>query len=316
LQDELNEAELQLEEQRSRNERLDAFDEEAAQLEEELLAVDLDRREKTIQFAEERIERLNRRRALISEMIDRGTMVEIDRERIDEQIEQTQLEREKAELEREQRRAAKKTADFERERGRIERTMRVEELKRRVELLETRLKRESEVRSPFDGVVVELRAATQTALNVGDPVMLLQPLDEADSTLEAILYVSATTGKRIRRGMDALISPSTVNREEHGSLVGEVSYISDVPTSRSAMMAVLSDHDLVEQLTREVGVPLEMRVRLRRDERTPSGYEWTSALGPPRPISAGTLCQAEVTVRKQRPIALVIPMGPDEIESR
>ena len=40
---------------------------------------------------------------------------------------------------------------------------------------------------------------------------------------------------------------------------------------------------------------------------TPSGYDWTSSEGPPVTISAGTLCTGTVTVKRQRPISLVIP---------
>ena len=86
-----------------------------------------------------------------------------------------------------------------------------------------------------------------------------------------------------------------------------MTYIANIPTSKQAMAAVLSDDDLVEQFTREIGLPLEMRVELIRDPKTFSGYEWTSTLGPLKKISAGTLCEGSVTVKRQSPLSLVIP---------
>jgi HlyD family secretion protein len=73
------------------------------------------------------------------------------------------------------------------------------------------------------------------------------------------------------------------------------------------MVAVLSDVDLVERFTREIGLPLQLIVDLEPDSNTPSGYKWTSSTGPQARISPGTLCRASVTVKRQAPISMVIP---------
>ena len=125
--------------------------------------------------------------------------------------------------------------------------------------------------------------------------------------LEAILYVSAATGKNIIVGMEVSLNPSTVPQEEFGSMKGIVTFIAQVPTSMSAMTVTLSDQDLAERFTSEIGTPLEMHVALNGAD-TFSGYEWTSAEGPPRKISANTLCSGSVTVKRQSPLSLVIPI--------
>ena len=94
---------------------------------------------------------------------------------------------------------------------------------------------------------------------------------------------------------------------------GVVESIAEVPTSKSAMLAVLADEDMVDKFTREMGLVYQMEVSLEpaprppSDEATVSGYRWTSSDGPPVMISAGTLCTGTVTVERQRPISLVIP---------
>ncbi len=90
-------------------------------------------------------------------------------------------------------------------------------------------------------------------------------------------------------------------------MLGEIVFIADVPTSKSAMMAVLSDQDLVEKFTREIGLPLQARVKLVTNDETASGFQWTSSNGPPARVSAGTLCRGSVTIKTQRPVELVIP---------
>jgi HlyD family secretion protein len=50
-----------------------------------------------------------------------------------------------------------------------------------------------------------------------------------------------------------------------------------------------------------------VRAPLRRAD-TPSGYLWSSAIGPSVSITSGTLCEAQIIVERQRPISLVIPL--------
>lgn len=90
-------------------------------------------------------------------------------------------------------------------------------------------------------------------------------------------------------------------------MLGVVSYVAKVPTSKPAMEARLGDKDLAEKLTQEIGLPLEVRVVLTRSDHTFSGYEWTSSDGPPTVITAGTLCSGSVTIHSQRPVELLIP---------
>lgn len=304
--DQLNDAISQLEELRLQNVRLTEFDVGEVELQAELTAEEFSRLDRTIQFSRQRLERLTTRRAIIEDLRNQGMLTDIDLFRVDEEMETAMIAVEHAELEKERLTASNRRADFQRERERLKRELEIEELTRRVDILRNRLERESHVQSPYGGRVVEVRAAAHTAVGVGDPILLIEPVDARAAGLEAILYVSAATGKRVKQGMLVDLAPSTVKREEHGTLRGEVTFIADVPTSRKAMTAVLSDAHLVEQFSREIGLVLEMRVSLNRAE-TPSGYEWSSETGPPVQISAGTLCDGFVTVDTRRPISFVMP---------
>lgn len=307
VRDLLLEAESRLDELIAQDQTLGEFETRESDVQHALAGVEQARLRRLIEFSQERLERLRTRRELVTRLIADGALSAIEIERLDEERETITLSIERATLELEQSEARLRNAEFERRRGRLERSLRIDEMRRRAGMLAARLERESLVRSPVRGRVVEIRAAMHAAITVGDPVMLLEPLDEQSAALEAVLYVSAATGKRIQRGMPVELTPSTVRREEHGSLVGTVSFIADVPTSKSAMMAVLSDADMVERFTQRIGLPLEMRVALVPDPGTPSGFRWTSAEGPPIAISAGTLCDGAVTIRRQSPLSLVIP---------
>lgn len=305
--DELDEAESQLQERRKQQQSHAEFDQREEELQESLAAVETERLQQTMDFSQQRLARLDAEREVVEDLVAKGMMTEIDLHKVAEQIEEAELKKEEARLEIEQLVARNRNDSFQRERDRMKRDLEVDELEGKVSMLRSRLERESRVTSRIPGRVVEVRAAVQTTVTMGDAILLVEPAGSESGELEAILYVSAATGKRVKQGMEVHISPSTVKREEYGSMVGSVSFIADVPTSKSAMLAVLSDKDLVEKFTEQIGLPLQARVALRTDAETQSGFLWTSSDGPPARISAGTLCRGSVTVKEQRPIELVIP---------
>jgi HlyD family secretion protein len=193
------------------------------------------------------------------------------------------------------------------------RQLRINDVKRTVAGLEERLERTSHVVSPFSGRVAEVRVSRRyTEIKTGTPILLLVPGGEQDD-LMAVVYVPAAEGKQVAEGMRVEVCPSTVRREEHGYLVGEVVAVAELPTTEQAMQARLSDAGLVQAFVKTSGIPLEVQVRLRPDPGTPSGYEWSSRGGPPTRLSRGTLCTASFVVKEQRPASLAIPLLKDKL---
>ncbi len=308
IRDELEETRSQLRDLQTQNRRLDEFDAREEALQADLAKREKERLQQFIDYATQRLKRLRDQHVTVTGLVDDGMMTPIDRHNVEEDIEQTELDQVKALLDMEQIDNRNSEAAFGRERARMKRDFELEKLQGKVAMLESRFERESQVISQVEGRVVEVRAAEHTTVAEGDPILLLEPTDaEATGELEAILYVSAATGKRVRPDMDVHISPSTVKREEYGSMLGRVMAVADGPTSKPAMLARLSDVDLVEKLTQETGLPLQVNVALITTEATFSGFAWTSSEGPPTRISAGTLCSGSVTVKEQRPVELLIP---------
>ena len=110
----------------------------------------------------------------------------------------------------------------------------------------------------------------------------------------------------VQVGMEALVSPSTVAKEEFGYMRGTVISVGEFPTTYEGMFRVLKNEDLVNAL-RAGGAPIEVRISLVPDPGSPSGYTWTSPQGPPSPIQNGTPAGATITVKQSRPISLVLP---------
>lgn len=181
--------------------------------------------------------------------------------------------------------------------------LRVTALERELAGLRKDLDLASNVVSPYSGEVIELRVAPGSAITAGVPLLSIQPdLDQ----LDVLVYVPSVMVKQIHAGLEAQISPSTVRREEFGYLRGEVTSVADYPATPAALMRNFQNEPLVSSLT-GAGPVTELHVRLFADPATPSGYRWSSPLGPRLKLSSGTLVSVQVVTRRQKPIHLVVP---------
>jgi HlyD family secretion protein len=166
------------------------------------------------------------------------------------------------------------------------------------------LTQNTQIISPVDGRVLEIKVSAGSVLAVGAPVVAIE---SEGQKLEALIYIPAERGKNVKLGMPVRIEPSTVKREEFGTMVGTVVTISDFPMTPQGMAAVLHNENLVTRFSKE-GAAYAATVSLEQDPETVSGYRWAVGQGPPIRLTSGTLTRAEITTRRQRPLDLVVPL--------
>jgi HlyD family secretion protein len=222
----------------------------------------------------------------------RHELTDAQQRKEDTQNEILKLKEQKADLE------AQRQRDMEQSQYRLN------EARRQVDKLAGELGRDTKVVSPIDGRVLEIKVSPGSVLSVGTPVIVVET---EGTTLDAILYVAADRGKSVKSGMEVRLEPSTVKREEFGTMVGTVESISEFPITPQGMAAVLHNDGLVTRFSK-AGAPYAARVRLKRNEGTISGYQWAVGKGPALPLTSGTLTKAEITTRERRPIELIVPM--------
>lgn len=169
--------------------------------------------------------------------------------------------------------------------------------------LNAKLAENVNVLSPQAGRVLEILADRGAVVNPGTPILSLEVISEE---LEAVLFVPASEGKRVRPGMAVLVSPSTVKREEYGAMLGKVTWAAAFPATARGMNRLLGNEALVTKLL-EKGPLIQVNVALVRDPATPTGYRWSSSRGPRLDISSGTLATGNIVVKEERPINLMIP---------
>ena len=169
--------------------------------------------------------------------------------------------------------------------------------------LNARLTENVSVVSPFSGRVLEVLADRGDVVAPGSAILSVEVVSE---DLLAVLFVPASSGKRVQPGMTVRVSPTTIKREEYGSILGKVTWVAEFPSTSRGMTRLLGNEALVTGLM-GAGPPIQVNVALTRDPSTPTGFRWSSSRGPNLKISSGTLAVGNVIVREDRPISLLIP---------
>jgi HlyD family secretion protein len=307
LRDRVLKARTALAARRQELERLVAFGSADATL--QRAAIDAERttlratlasQERTIRWLEEKVRNQQ-------QLVEEGLVTRTALTNTQQQLDQARERRQQAQAELA--RAEVRQLDLRNRRGAEQQALEiaVAEQTQALNDLERELRVKGEIVAPYRGRILEVLAERGSVIGAGEPVVTLDLSGRMVKGLEAVLYVPSKQGKQVRPGMRIQIAPSTVKPEEHGFMVGRVTYVSDFPASSRAMRRTLKNDKLVTQLSGE-DAPYELHADLEVDPETYSRYRWTSADGPPMRIQSGTMAAAAVTVRSRRPIEMVLPL--------
>lgn len=209
------------------------------------------------------------------------------------------------------------TADIRDRRELLDLDMKVEAASRHVSLIEEQRQQAEQVVSPYAGTVAELKQDVGRLVQQGGPLLTLlpdpggqvqepRPGQGRGTSLQVVLFVPGSEGKRVTPGMTVEITPSTVRREEHGFMFARVKRVAHIPATIEGMLHVLKNQQLATSLSAG-GAPFAVDVELLTDHRTPSGFVWSSTPGPETTVSPGTLATGRVWVRRLRLIEFAVP---------
>jgi HlyD family secretion protein len=123
---------------------------------------------------------------------------------------------------------------------------------------------------------------------------------------EVVAVIAHDMAKRVLPGMDVQVRPTTVKKEQYGSMRGRVASITDRGVSTDELHAVLRNLELTKSLMNGAS-PLLVHVELFGDPNTQSGFAWWTGDGPPFRVTRGTRIAIDVIVEETRPLALIMP---------
>ncbi len=305
LRRELAGAEAQLEDLQDRYIRLETAHEARAEREAEADARRLATIEATQAALRDRLVLLRDRAEKLAPLAERGVIPEL--RVIEAQIAVADLEERISGLDVDAQAIGLEAAERQADRSfeLLEDRLSIEEQQRKIARIGAQLDEEKVITATRDGQVVEIKVNPGDVLPAGGALATLAP-DVLGRDLQALMYVPPADGKRVVIGMIAEIAPTTVEKEVYGHIVAEVVSVSPLPATPEGMRRVLQNDQLVEQLSLG-GAPIEVRLSLKLDPDTPTGFAWSASQGPTGGVGAGTLLEGKVVIEERPIIDLVIP---------
>lgn len=187
--------------------------------------------------------------------------------------------------------------------------LRIQELERSIDRIQNQLDTKGDILSEYTGRIVEVTAAVGQFIGMGKRLGSVA-VEKTEQDLIALVYYDVSDGKRIEVDMDALISPSTVQRARFGSMIGTVIEVSSFPVTTESVTNIVGNAEVAQRLTAGAN-KIEVRCTLKSDPDSHSGFQWTSGKGPGRAaadITTGTTVKVYTTIEYRQPISYVIPL--------
>ena len=170
--------------------------------------------------------------------------------------------------------------------------------------LQTRLAVENSLISPYDGTIIEQKFLPGEIIHAGQALFAVE-VDSQSDELIALMYVPAIDNRKIKPGMTAQMSISSIDSRTQGYLLGRVLSVSRFPVSGISINKWTGNTELTDWILALNGnSAAEVRVALIKDRGNPSGYMWSNVVGADEnAITSGTIFNSTIVYRRQPPLA-------------
>ena len=174
-------------------------------------------------------------------------------------------------------------------------------------------KEKATLKATVDGLVTNISVVEGSILAQGNEVARVQQGKAKDRAV--VCYIPVSSGKKIKKGMEVMVYPTTVNKQEYGHMEAVVKSVDGYLTSSDEMQKQLGNENLVESFLQN-GPVVKVTCTLREDDTTASGYFWSSKKGKDVSITAGTMVEANIVTEKKAPITMLIPLLKEKLTIR
>lgn len=181
----------------------------------------------------------------------------------------------------------------------------IDDLKRQIRVVEAQIAEESQIRSDYQGQILDLTITPGQFVAAGTRLGTLAKTQLGQS-LQAISFFAIADAKRIQPGMRIELTPDIEARERFGGIIGQVTSVARLPATPADISRLVGNERLAEQLV-NAGTVIQVGARLSTDPANADRLRWTFSEGPIFPIQAGTTTQARIEVERRSPLGYMAP---------
>lgn len=164
------------------------------------------------------------------------------------------------------------------------------------------------IASNLKGTILEVFVRPGNYLGMGSPLMLLEPSTEGEMPYIVFAFIPVEDGKGIQVGMNVNVEVSTVKVSDYGVIEGKVIDVSPYAVSHEYIAKLLKNEGLVPYLTNGLTTVTLLTIALQENPLAPSGYKWSSGLGPDIKLSLGTIVSIKGILAQVPPFYYYFPI--------
>lgn len=165
-----------------------------------------------------------------------------------------------------------------------------------------------EIHTFSKGKVLEVYIKEGDWVQQGSPLAWVEYPEEAGTSLVCYAFFNVAAGETIKPGMEAKIGLENLNIGTYGYLLGQVSNVSSFPVTERSMINRLRNPWIIELLKQGNQSVIRAEICLEKDDKTPSGYKFTTHVGPSaEDIRSGTIADVRIVTQTKAPISYLFP---------
>jgi HlyD family secretion protein len=168
----------------------------------------------------------------------------------------------------------------------------------------------TKVFSPNNGNILGLLVNEGDQVKRGESLVWAEIAQTAEPAQSYSMYAFVSVGdaKSVSIGDPVQIDLSNISKQRFGSLMGNVKEVSQFAASAELLTQKINNASLIKYLMGDnVAVALVI-IDLIRDPKTPTGFVWTSGIGPTDKITTGSVGKIKIVSGNIRPIFYILPI--------
>ena len=150
----------------------------------------------------------------------------------------------------------------------------------------SKYERNSLVLAPVSGIVL-YAAGTNETISSTEVVARIVKQEKYSDSHQIITYITNSTAKKLKEGMEVQVSPEFAPREEYGYMYGHITSVGTYPVSDSDIVASLGDLQYAQGLSIQNN-SVEVRITLTVDSNSKNKIKWSNRKGEDISLSIGT----------------------------
>lgn len=160
--------------------------------------------------------------------------------------------------------------------------------------------------APSTTCVVSQIVAAGTFVEANSPILITTTAKGAYPGIVPV-YVNADYVADIKKGDDAIMTPAGFSTTQFGGIKGKVISISKTIQTGGQILKTLGVDTVSNEIQNTMSSPFLIEVKLKKSDKTKSGYEWTSSQGPAFRIPITTLMNATIITDRVSPASMALP---------